>query len=130
MAMSSLIYEGVMDRYPKLKICIAHGGGYLPFYPGRVDRNYYDKPYLRRDMKRSPSAYMKQKFYYDTCVYDPDMMDFLIKKVGADRIVLGSDYPVGETDPVAFVRNAKGLSAADKEKILSKNATKLLGLKI
>jgi len=73
---------------------------------------------------------MKKSFYYDSCVYDRDMFDFLIKKVGARRILLGSDYPVGEEDPVGFVTRSKLLSAADKERILSKNAAKLLGLKI
>ncbi len=130
MAMASLFYEGVVDEFPKLKICVAHGGGYLPFYPGRVDRNYFDKPYLRQSMKRSPSEYIKKSFYYDTCVYDADMLDVLIRTVGASRIVMGSDYPVGEADPVGFVHKAKGLSAADKARILSGNAAKMLGLAI
>jgi aminocarboxymuconate-semialdehyde decarboxylase len=130
MAMASLFYEGVLEEFPKLKICIAHGGGYLPFYSGRVDRNYFDKPFLRLDMKRSPSGYMKRKFFYDTCVYDLDMLEYLIRKVGPDRIVVGSDYPVGEDDPIGFVRQARRLSADDREKIYSRNAAKLLGLSL
>lgn len=130
MAMMSLIYDGIMDDFPKLKICIAHGGGYLPFYAGRVDRNYLDKPHMRYGQTQTPSGYMKKSFYYDSCVYDRDMFDFLIKKVGARRILLGSDYPVGEEDPVGFVTRSKLLSAADKERILSKNAAKLLGLRL
>lgn len=130
MAMMSLIYDGIIDDYPKLKICIAHGGGYLPFYAGRVDRNYLDKPQMRYGQERTPSQYMKKSFYYDSCVYDRDMFDFLVKKVGARRIVLGSDYPVGEKDPVRFVTRSRVLSAADKERILSKNAARLLGLRL
>lgn len=130
LAMCSLFYEGVLDAFPKLRICIAHGGGYLPFYAGRVDRNFHAKGFTRVNMSKSPSEYMCRNFWYDSCVYNADMLEFLAKKVGASRIVLGSDYPVGEPDPIGFVRRARGLSAADKEAILGRNAAKLLGLSI
>ena len=81
-------------------------------------------------MKKSPTEYMKKNFWYDSCVYNPDMLEFLVRKVGASRIVLGSDYPVGEADPVGFIRKARGLSSADKENILGRTAAKLLGLSI
>ena len=128
--MCSLIYEGVLDQFPKLKICVAHGGGYLPYYPGRVDRNYEDKAFTRVNMSMSPSDYLRRHFWYDTSIYDPDMLEFLVRKVGAARIVMGSDYPSGEEDPVGFVRRAKKLSADEKEDILGRNAAKLLGLSI
>ena len=128
--MCSLFYEGVLDAFPKLKICVAHGGGYLPFYAGRVDRNYFGKGFTRVNMTKSPSEYMRRHFWYDSCVYNADMLEFLVKKVGASRIVLGSDYPVGEPDPIGFVRRVRGLSAADKEDILGRTAAKLLGLSI
>ena len=128
--MSSLFYQGVPDSFPKLKLCIAHGGGYLPFYAGRVDRNYRQKSFTRVAMKKSPSRYMREHFWYDSCVYNVDMLEFLVRKVGASRIVLGSDYPVGEDDPVGFVRSARGISSADKERILGLNAAGLLGLRI
>jgi len=130
MAMSSLWFEGVLDAFPKLKICIAHGGGYLPFYPGRVDRNYREQAFTRINMKKSPSRYMRENFWYDSCVYDLQMLEHLVQKVGPSRIVLGSDYPVGERDPAGFVLKARGLSAADKAGILGGNAAKLLGLSI
>lgn len=130
MAMMSLIYEGIVDDFPRLKLCIAHGGGYLPVYPGRVDRNWHDKPALRYGQAKTPSGYMRSSFFYDSCVYDADTFAILAKKVGAGRIVLGSDYPVGEDDPVGFIRRSKALSAADKERILSKNAARLLGLSV
>ncbi len=129
MAMSSLIHEGVLDRFPKLKICMAHGGGYLPFYTGRADRNYRDKPFTRGPMTMAPSAYLR-KFYYESCIYNPDMLEYLAGKVGANRIVMGSDYPVGESDPVGFVRRARGISKDAKEKILWRNASRLLGLSL
>jgi aminocarboxymuconate-semialdehyde decarboxylase len=130
MAMASLFYEGTLDAFPKLKICIAHGGGFLPFYAGRVDRNYVDKAFTRVNMTKSPSDYMRENFWYDTCVYNLDQLEYLVRKVGASRIVLGSDYPVGEDFPVDFVRKARGLSAASKAAILGGNAAKLLGLSI
>ena len=122
--MASLMYEGVLDAFPQLKICVAHGGGYLPYYIGRLDRNYIEKPYTKINMTRSPSEYLKF-FYYDSCVYNVDILEYLVDKVGADRVILGSDFPVGEEEPVTFVKNSKRLSAEDKEKIIWKNAATL-----
>jgi aminocarboxymuconate-semialdehyde decarboxylase len=95
-----------------------------------VDRNYYGKGFTRVNMSKSPSEYLRAHFWYDSCVYNVDMLEFLVQKVGASRIVLGSDYPVGEADPIGFIRRARGLSAAQKEAILGGTAAKLLGLSI
>lgn len=128
LAMASLFYEGTLDAFPRLKLCIAHGGGFLPYAAGRVDRNYEDKAWTRMNMTKPPSRYLRENFYYDTCVYNPEMLDTLVDKVGAARIMLGSDFPVGEQDPVGFVRNCRKLSSADKERILGGNAAQWLGL--
>jgi aminocarboxymuconate-semialdehyde decarboxylase len=130
LAMASLIYEGTMDRFPKLKIVFAHGGGFLPYYAGRVDRNYIEKAFTRVNMTRSPSEYMRDSFWYDSCLYDAEQFDYLVEKVGASRILLGSDFPVGEEYPVEFVRKSRRLSAADKERVLGLNAAELLGLRV
>jgi aminocarboxymuconate-semialdehyde decarboxylase len=127
MAMAALIHDGVMDEFPDLKICIAHGGGYLPYYVGRLDRNYKEKPQTRVQMTRTPSEYLRL-FHYDTCVYNVDILEYLVHKVGAGRIVIGSDYPVGEEFPIKFVRQSRKISAEDKEKIVWKNAAKMFGL--
>jgi aminocarboxymuconate-semialdehyde decarboxylase len=124
MAMASLMYEGVLDTFPKLKICVAHGGGYLPYYIGRLDRNYLEKPLTRVNMTRSPSEYLKF-FYYDSCVYDVEILERLVEKVGADRIILGSDFPVGEEEPVEFVHKSTRLSDDEKDMILTRNAASL-----
>lgn len=129
MAMSSIIYSGLLDRYPKLRIVMAHGGGFLPYYAGRVDRAFVIRPETRANIDREPSAYMK-RFYYDTCVYNADMLAFLAKKVGAGHIVMGSDYPVffKEPDPVGFVKKVRGLNAAQRRGILGGTAARLLKL--
>ncbi len=127
MAIASLMYEGILDACPKLKICISHGGGYMPFYMGRIARNYVEKPTTRVNMSKAPDEYLRM-LWYDTCVYDPVTLQALVAAVGADRVLLGSDYPVGETKPVEFVNNTPGLGVADKQKIIGGNAATLFGL--
>jgi aminocarboxymuconate-semialdehyde decarboxylase len=124
--MSSLIYEGVMDRYPGLKIVMAHGGGYMPHYMGRLDRNVTDKPFTTKNISKKPSEYLSD-FYYDSCVYDPRTLELLVERVGIDRIVLGGDYPVAALDPIDFLASAN-LSDQDRAKIAGGNASRLLEL--
>jgi len=107
---------------------VAHGGGFLPYYAGRVDRNFRNRPQMTPNIRQEPSAYMR-RFFYDTVVYNVDMLEFLAHKVGATQIVLGGDYPVGEDNPAAFVRKAK-LPATAKRLILGENAARLLGLSV
>ncbi|UUZ62185.1 amidohydrolase [Polaromonas sp. P1-6] len=128
-AMTSLIYGGVMDRFPALKIVVAHGGGYFPHYMGRLDRNVTNYPDSARNIRGLPSDYLR-RFYYDTCVYDPQVIDSLIERVGADRLILGSDFPVGEPDPVAFLRRCASLRDEDLPAIAGGTAARLLGLPV
>jgi aminocarboxymuconate-semialdehyde decarboxylase len=127
MAISSLMYDGVLESFPKLKICISHGGGYMPFYMGRIDRNYLEKANTRVNMSKPPIDYLRM-LYFDSCVYERAVLQHLVDKVGADRVLLGSDYPVGETKPIEFVTDTEMLSTTQKERILSTNAAALLGL--
>jgi len=128
LAMSSLVYEGILDKFPKLKILIAHGGGYLPYYAGRQD-NAYRSGRDGCSLKGSFSSYIR-KFHYETVVFNPDMLDFLATKVSAKNIVMGTDYPFGETDPISFIRKTKKISRAQQDGILGKNAARLLKIKI
>jgi aminocarboxymuconate-semialdehyde decarboxylase len=128
MAIASLMYEGILETFPKLKICISHGGGYMPYYMGRIARNYVDKPATRVNMKKSPAEYLRM-LYYDSCVYETEVLEALVKRVGADRVVLGSDYPVGEPKPIEFVEGC-ALTASDKEKIIGVNAAALFGVTV
>ena len=108
--LASLILEGVLEQLPELRIVISHGGGFLPHYAGRLDRNVTNMPDSVRNISRRPSEYLRD-LYYDTCVYDVSVLEALVERVGADRIVFGSDYPVaGDEDHLAFVRSARNLS--------------------
>lgn len=123
--MASLIYEGVMHRFPGLKVVIAHGGGYFPHYLGRMDRNTANRPDTVKNMGgKKPSEFLRH-FHYDTCVYDPAVLKVLLERVGADRLVMGSDYPVGEKDPLGFLKQFD-LPTEDLAKIAGGNAERLL----
>ncbi len=125
--MTSLIYEGVMHKFPDLKVVMAHGGGYFAHYMGRMDRNTLNRPdTVRHTGGRTPSDFLRS-FYYDTCVYDPEVLKVLIARVGLDRLVMGSDYPVGESDPLAWLRSA-GLAGEGLRAVAGGNAAALLGL--
>lgn len=126
LAMSSLVYEGIMDRFPKLKVMIVHGGGFLPYYAGRQDsasRTGRDGAGLNGEF----SSYIR-KFYYDTVLFNPDMLEFLTTKAPAGHIMMGTDYPFGERRPVSFVRRAKRLSKAAQDGILGRNAARLFNI--
>lgn len=127
-AVSHLIFGGVLDAHPGLKLCVAHGGGYLPAYWGRMDHAYRAREDCRQHIQREPSSYLRQ-IWLDTLVFDEAQLEFLIKTHGADRLCLGSDYPfdMAEPDPVGF---HAGLACEDKAKILGLNAADLLGLRI
>jgi aminocarboxymuconate-semialdehyde decarboxylase len=126
-ALSSLIYEGVMDQFPKLKIMVAHGGGYLPFYTGRHDNEfrYGRSPHLRGDF----SSYLP-RFFYDTVLFNPDMLEFLVTKVPSSHVMLASDYPFAEKQPVEYVRRAKKIGKKEQDAILGANAARLFGIAI
>ena len=123
----SVMYEGVLDAFPQVKIVLSHGGGFLPHYMARLDRNYTVHPITRANLTRKPSEYLRA-VYYDTCVYGSDVLEDLVAKVGADRIVLGSDYPVGDKDPMSVLRGCRHLSADDIEMITRTTPASILGL--
>lgn len=125
--MTSMIYNGVFEKFPRLKVVVAHGGGFLPHYYGRMDRNAVERPQTVRNIRRLPSDYLKS-FHYDSCVYSPEILAALIRVVGVDRIVLGSDFPVGEADGLASLKRTPGITAADAEHIARLAPSRLLGL--
>ena len=123
-----LIFGGVMDAFPKLEVSLPHAGGALPILRGRMDRGFQ----IRGECKtipRRPSEYLK-RFTYDTISYDEDIMDELIKLVGIERIMMGSDYcfDIGYEEPVKVVTQMKSLNDKQREQILWSNAARLLKL--
>lgn len=124
--MASVIYEGVLETYPGLKLVIAHGGGYFPHNMGRLDRNVKNAPQSMKNITRKPSAYLKN-VYYDTCLYDPTVLSALIKIVGPEHLVLGSDWPIGETDPIGFVNRCQGIDGTEKRMIAGGRVVQLIG---
>jgi aminocarboxymuconate-semialdehyde decarboxylase len=124
---ASLMYEGVLDAFPEIPFVISHGGGYLPHYMARLDRNYDAHPVTRQNLTQRPSAYLK-RFHYDTCVYASNVLDDLVRHVGVDRIVLGSDYPVGDKDPFTIIRGCERVSPADFDRITRTTPASILGL--
>jgi aminocarboxymuconate-semialdehyde decarboxylase len=129
-AVSHLIFDGVMARYPKLKIVVAHGGGFIAHYWARMDHAWRARPDCRTVIKRLPSSYL-EKFYFDTITFDPEMLKRLIDRFGADHVVLGTDYPydMGEEDPLGLIAQVKRLPKAARDLIAGGNAARLLNIK-
>lgn len=128
-ALSHLIFAGVLDRHPELIVVAAHGGGYLPVAIGRSDRAWRVRPEAQR-CAHAPSTYLS-KIWFDTVVHDPTALRHLVEVAGESRVLLGSDYPfdMGLDDPVDFVREA-GLQPDVGEGILEANAAALLGRRV
>jgi aminocarboxymuconate-semialdehyde decarboxylase len=129
-ALSHLIFGGVLDRNPGLKIVAAHGGGYLPTYSARSDHAWNARP-DSHTMAEPLSNYLK-RIWFDSLVYTPQSLKALIEQVGASQVVVGTDYPfdMGAYDVCGLVAAVEGLSEQDQRAVLTTNAAALLGLKL
>ncbi|MFF4628961.1 amidohydrolase family protein [Streptomyces griseorubiginosus] len=127
-ALSHLIFSGVLDRHPGLKLIAAHGGGYLPTHIGRSDHAWSARSDAGAGCAHLPSSYLK-RLYFDSLVHDPHVLRELVRVAGADRVLLGSDYTfdMGAEDPVAALRAAR-LPDSDFHAIRGANAAALLDL--
>ncbi len=127
-AAASLMFGGVMDTFPKLEVMLPHAGGTFPALVGRMDQGVATRPELK-GMTKKPSAYLR-RFYYDTIAHDNAFLMYMVQQIGADRIVVGDDYPadMGYRRPVDVVEQLTQLSIADRDLILSGNAARLLKL--
>ena len=127
-ALSHLIFEGTLDKFPGLKICAAHGGGYLPSYAARSDAVQLTFPKrMTGTLKKKPTEYVRQ-MYYDTIVFTPEALRHLAAEAGVDKIVMGTDYPFPWTSTsVDHILGTPGFSDADKIAMLGGTAMKLLG---
>lgn len=129
LAICSMIFGGVFERLPKLRVAFAHGGGSFPATIGRIEHGFNVRPDLCAvDNAINPRHYLG-KFYLDSLVHDPAMIQYLIRLVGANRIALGSDYPfpLGESKPGELIESMTTLSEADKSQLLYKSALEWLG---
>ncbi|MEV6810308.1 amidohydrolase family protein [Streptomyces sp. NPDC051132] len=127
-ALSHLIFSGVLDRHPGLKVIAAHGGGYLPTHIGRSDHAWSARSDAGAGCAHPPSSYLR-RLYFDSLVHDPLVLRELVRAAGADRVLLGSDFPfdMGTEDPVGALRAAR-LSDSDFHAVRGGNAAALLSL--
>jgi aminocarboxymuconate-semialdehyde decarboxylase len=127
---SHLIFGGVMERHPGLKIVLPHAGGFLGHYWARMDHGWRARADCRTVIKKAPTTYLK-KFFFDTITFDPEMLRNLIDKFGPQQVLLGTDYPfdMGEEDPVGLINSVPRLKPAEREMIMGRTAAKLLKIK-
>jgi len=131
-ALSHLIFEGTLDRFPGLKICSAHGGGYLPSYAPRSDNSLRVAPDMDTGikLKKKPTEYLRQ-MYYDTLVFTSEALRHLAAEVGSNRLVIGTDHPIPWQDKsIDHVLKAPGFSDKERRAILGETAARLLGIKL
>lgn len=127
-AVAHLIFGGVLERFPDLRVCVVHGGGFLPYQSGRLDRGYEAvASRTATHLTRPPSEWLR-RLYFDTVLHAPPVLRALVDLVGADHVVLGSDYPfeMGDPDPVGTVQAIPGLSDEQRRRILRGNLYGLL----
>ena len=130
-ALSHLIFEGTLDRFPKLKICSAHGGGFLPSYAPRSDNSLRVAPEMDTGvrLKKKPTQYLRD-MYYDTLVFTDEALRHLAHEVGVNRLVIGTDHPIPWQDKsVDHILKCPHFTAREKRLMLGETAAKLLGIK-
>jgi aminocarboxymuconate-semialdehyde decarboxylase len=127
-AASALMFGGVMDAFPRLEVILPHAGGTYPALIGRMDHGTTVRPETRH-MTKAPSMYLR-RFHYDTISHHPQLMVYIARLVGADRVVLGSDHPadMSLTSPFDWVEQLTELSQSDRDLIVGGNAARLLGI--
>ena len=130
-ALHHLIFGGVLRDYPNLKLVVAHGGGFLPAYSGRIDHAASARPDCCEQISRMPTTYLK-RVYFDALVYTHHQLEYLVEEYGADHILMGTDYPadMGEIDPIGMIEGCPGLDDAERKAIFGGNAARLMNLEL
>jgi aminocarboxymuconate-semialdehyde decarboxylase len=128
-ALHYLIFDGVLERHPDLKILAVHGGGYLPAYSGRIDHAWGARSDCHGNLPQPPTTYLK-KIHFDTVVFTPYQLAELVRLFGADRIIMGTDYPfdMAEYDPIGHVASVESFDSSTIAALAGGNARRLLGL--
>ncbi|HWB89769.1 MAG TPA: amidohydrolase family protein [Acidimicrobiia bacterium] len=127
-AVAHLIFSGLLERFPGLVICVVHGGGFVPYQLGRMQRGFDAVPRMAAQNITTPPQELARRLYYDTVLHDPAPLAFLVEHVGADHVVMGTDYPfpMGDPTPVDTVKSIPGLSDDQRQSILGDNVARLL----
>jgi aminocarboxymuconate-semialdehyde decarboxylase len=129
LALHYLIFDGVLERHPKLKIFAMHGGGYLGAYSGRIDHAWGARSDCQANLPKPPSSYLKQ-IYFDTVVFTPLQLDALVKTFGVDHVIMGTDYPFDmlEYDPIGHINSVEGFDDSTRAALAGGNAKKMLAM--
>jgi aminocarboxymuconate-semialdehyde decarboxylase len=129
-ALHYVIFSGLLERHPGLKIFAVHGGGFLPAYSGRIDHAWGARAEANRSIPKPPTDYLKM-MYFDTTVFTPHQLEYLVAQYGADHVVMGTDYPydMAEYYPVEHIVSAPSLDDGQKAAVAGETAVKLFGLK-
>src|SRR4030043_1680568 len=129
-AAGNLIFSGVLEKYPNLKVVLAHGGGHIPYIFGRIAHGYRVRPEPKEKVHQPPRGVLKN-FYAAPHTPHPDALRYLLAFAGSDHVLLGSDYPydMGDPDPVQTVAQLSGITDEDRRRIMRENAIALFGLK-
>jgi aminocarboxymuconate-semialdehyde decarboxylase len=127
-AVAHLLFSGVLERFPGLVICVVHGGGFVPYQLGRMQRGFDAVPNLTARNISTPPSEMARRLYYDTVLHDPRPLAFLVEQVGADRVLMGTDYPfpMGDPKPVDTVASIPDVAEGQRQLILGGNVARLL----
>ena len=130
LALHYLIFDGVLERHPNLKIFAMHGGGYLGAYSGRIDHAWGARSDCQATLPKPPGEYLK-KIYFDTVVFTPLQLEALVKTFGLDHIIMGTDYPFDmlEFDPIGHINSVDSFDASTRAALAGGNAKKMLRLK-
>jgi aminocarboxymuconate-semialdehyde decarboxylase len=128
-ALHYLIFDGVLERHPRLKILAVHGGGYLPAYSGRIDHAWGARSDSHGDLPHPPTFYLR-KIYFDTVVFTPHQLAALVRLFGTDHVIMGTDYPfdMAEFDPLGHLAAVDGFDQSTIAALAGGNARKLLGI--
>jgi aminocarboxymuconate-semialdehyde decarboxylase len=129
-AATRMIFSGLFEEHPGIKLVLLHGGGYLPFYSSRADHTWEVRPETRVAIPDHPPSHYMKKLFYDTMVFQPLYLRHLIEIVGVDRVMLGTDYPfdMSETDPHGLIGATEGITGEDREAISGGNAARVFDL--
>lgn len=128
-ATNRMIFSGLFEELPDLKLVLLHGGGYLPFYTSRADHTWEVRPETRVHIPDHPPSYYMKKLHYDTMVFQPKYLEHLVDVVGSDRVMAGTDFPfdMGDDDPLGLIDRTEGLSDDERVAMKGGNARALFG---